>query len=306
MIRVVSLPVSGLADLFERVYWPRKVRGRSANNLRLYRNALANFDLYLGRRATLDDLDDELVSAWSVWFLARHRKAETANKNLRHLLALWRYAAKKRYVEQFPTVDFLPEVQRIPLAWLKHELHVLFESAQQERGEISGTPAALWWYALLLTIWYTGERIGAVLSFTWKDFDRQGHWLLAPAEIRKGGQRDKAFRLPGKNIKALEALRVKGNRYIFQWPWKPASIYHYYNRILTRAGLPTDRMSKFHRIRRSMASYLKAAGGDPTEALDHSNASTTKRYYLDPRVCGSKGPSELLFDPTVEPPPPAR
>lgn len=300
MIRSVQ-PEGGATDLgrlFTSLFWARKSRGRSANNLRLYRNALGNFEKYLGRPATTDDLDDDTVAAWLPWFLERGRSEETANKNLRHLLALWRFLARKRIVEEFPAVDQLAVKERVPKCWLKSELEKLFDSAAKERGSIGGVAAGFWWKVLLLVVWFTGERIGAVLELYWDDYDMESGWVVARAEVRKGKKRDKAFPLPPSVCKQLEALRVKGERRIFRWERRSTSIYYHLNRILARAGLPTDRMSKFHRVRKSMASYLKAAGGDPTEALDHSSSKVTKKYYLDPRVCSPKSAADLLFDPT--------
>lgn len=303
MTRPVNPPggKTELGELFERVYWPRKRRGRSANNLRLYRNALANLRKYLGRSPTIDDLDDDLLGAWLPWFIEHGRGEETANKNLRHVLALWRFLARKRIVEQFPSVDFLETKQRVPKAWLRFELSKVFDSAAKERGVIAGVHAAYWWRCLLFTIWFTGERITAVLGMRWEDYDRQTGWIIARAEVRKGGRKDKAFPLPKELCELLEKLRQPGEPLIFSWHLKWSywtSIYYHYNRILRRAGLPTDRNSKFHRIRKTMASYLHLAGGDATAALDHASGTTTKKWYLDPRICSDKTAADLLFDPS--------
>lgn len=53
--------------------------------------------------------------------------------------------------------------------------------------------------------------------------------------------------------------------------------------VLERAGLPTDSKSKFHRIRRTVASYYEAAGGNATELLGHSSRKITEKY-LDRRI----------------------
>jgi len=62
---------------------------------------------------------------------------------------------------------------------------------------------------------------------------------------------------------------------------------------LAAAGLPTDRRSKFHRIRRTVASAVAEAGGNPSEALDHASPKTTKRY-LDPRIVGTQPVDSIL------------
>ena len=43
---------------------------------------------------------------------------------------------------------------------------------------------------------------------------------------------------------------------------------------------------RIHRIRRSTASYIKAAGGDAPSQLGHSSSTVTARYF-DPRIVGA-------------------
>ena len=69
-----------LSGYFDSIYWPRKRIKCGENSLRLYRVALRHFDRFVGRPATLDDLTDDVVTA----FLA-HRLDEvspyTANRD---------------------------------------------------------------------------------------------------------------------------------------------------------------------------------------------------------------------------------
>ena len=83
---------------------------------------------------------------------------------------------------------------------------------------------------------------------------------------------------------------------IFPWPFCPTHIYYHYKRILRRAGLPTDRDCHFHRIRKSVASWYEAAGGNVTELLDHSARRVT-RAYLDPRIVTHQQAADVLFRP---------
>ena len=72
-----------------------------------------------------------------------------------------------------------------------------------------------------------------------------------------------------------------------------STFYNRLNRLLKAAHLPTDRRSKCHRVRRTHASYLTAAGGDATQSLGHSSPKTTAGY-LDPRICGTQRAVDLL------------
>jgi integrase len=66
-------------------------------------------------------------------------------------------------------------------------------------------------------------------------------------------------------------------------PYYGGYLWHKFGQVLARAGLPTDAKSKFHRIRRTVASYYEAAGGNATELLGHSSRKVTTAY-LDKRV----------------------
>ena len=63
-------------------------------------------------------------------------------------------------------------------------------------------------------------------------------------------------------------------------------------------GLPSDRRHKFHAMRRTVASFYEAAGGNATELLGHSTRDVTRTHYLDPRVVGQGvNACDVLFRP---------
>lgn len=84
--------------------------------------------------------------------------------------------------------------------------------------------------------------------------------------------------------------------------WKPQSQtfhgtwYYHLRAILGLAGLPTDRRSMFHRIRRTHATHLYVRGGDPTQSLGHASDAMTRAYYLDPRQANKGYAADLLQD----------
>ena len=78
---------------------------------------------------------------------------------------------------------------------------------------------------------------------------------------------------------------------------RPSDAVLPFDKVLSAAGLPTDRKSKFHRMRRSVASHLHAAGHNATDALGHSSADVTRKSYFDPNIIGAVRPSALLFRP---------
>jgi integrase len=278
---------------FEEHYLPLKLRSRAKNTIRLYRSSVKCFGKTLGRAACLSDLTDEAVSLHLSRLITDGYSPYTVNKERSQLLAMWNWAARKKFVDRWPDVEAERCPTRIPQAWMQGEMGLLMASCQLQRGRICGVLASNWWVSLHMVIWDTGERIGAVRQLKWENLDADG-WLLIPAELRKGKREDKHFRLGPDTLQALERIRQPDREMIFPWECHPNVIYRHYRKILVRAGLPTDRRSKFHRLRRTVASNYEAHGGDATALLGHANRSTTKQY-LDPRIIKTKQPCEVVY-----------
>jgi integrase len=149
----------------------------------------------------------------------------------------------------------------------------------------------------VLTIWDTAEQIGAVRALTWQHADLDGGWVRFIAEGRKGATSDNVLPLAADTIAALQDL-PRASDCVFEWPYHPSYIFRRLGRIMRRAGLPNDRMHKFHVLRKSVASYYEAAGGNATELLKHSERKVT-RGYLDPRIVKVAPAIDLVFRPNA-------
>lgn len=283
-------------DEFYAVYYePLKLRSRSDNTRRLYLTTLRTFQRFLGRVPLLMDLTDDQVNRYLTWFRKLPRAPASVNKERNNLLAIWRFAARKRFVDVWPDVDPEIEPKRVPQAWTEAQVFQLFAAIGQEPGWIAGIPAATWWKGLHLVGWDTGERIGAVTGVRWVDVDLTGRWVVCRAETRKGKREDRIYRLGEDTVAVLREMR-RPYELVFEWPYCRSYIWEKYAVILRRAGLPADRWSKFHRLRRSVASHFEASGGDATALLGHSRRSITERY-LDPRICVKQQAADVLFRP---------
>ena len=288
---IASLTVrSQYVALYER----QKLRQASDNTRRLHLITLDKFDRFLGRDALLDDLTDDTVADFVWWIHKTEGRSErTANRCRDNLLAQWRYYARKAIVPKWPDVAPLREPQRIPIAWTRDELRKLFGAIDALSGSVERVPASVWWHSLHAVLWDCGERIGAAMQLDWRTVDLAGRYVTFRAETRKGKARDVIHRIHPTTAALLERNRVaQGNPPQGRvWPWAKCvpSLYIDYRKILTAAGLPHDRMRKFHCMRRSAASYLEAAGGNATDFLDHADRRTTKKSYLDLRITGEAG-----------------
>lgn len=285
-----------LSDFFSDVYQPLRLLNRSQRTVQLFNYTIKLFGKTLGRPATLDDLNDLVVARHLSKLLAEGRKPAGVNKERRQLVALWNLAAKKRLVDQFPVLPTVHEPEQMPKAWTTEEMWRLRMSCNMQPGTYAGIPAARWWLAMHHVLYSTGERITAVLRMRWRDVT--GNVVVFPAENRKGSKRASVATLTTQAMESLELIRLPVRELVFPWEYQPSYMYNVYREILKRAELDSDSRSMFHRMRRTHATHLKAAGGDPTASLGHQSAVTTSRY-IDPRLLPGNV-AKLLEDNSVD------
>jgi len=279
-----------LKHLLVDIYAPLK--GICGRTLELYGFTIAAYREFLGHEPTLDDLE-ELSVARFLAHRVRDRAPATAAKDRSQLRALWEFAARRRLLDRWPQIPLVRVPERIPEAWMTDEFCRILASAAQERVRYDGTPAALIWRALLLVCYDTAERIGAALPLKWSAV--RGRLILFRAEDRKGRRRDILREIGEETQAALDAIR--GDRgpedHVFPWPRGRSYLWKRLGIILKRAGLPATRRDKFHKIRKTTASYYAAAGHSAQALLDHADPATTKKY-LDPRIVRSTAAPDVI------------
>lgn len=280
-----------LSTLYRDRYEPLALRSRRPNTKRLYRCTLRFFDEFLGRSATTADLTDATVNAFAAHRLDSGLSKYSVNKDLFNLLAIWRWLHKKRVVKAWPDVEMERPPVRVPVALTRAELARVRQAIASEQSE----PGPAFWLAVFLVIWDTAERISAVMALTWDRVDLDAGWVRFAAEDRKGATADNALPIDKETVAALKAIRRRDGR-VFRWPYCSTYIYRRLGKIMERAGLPDNRLYKFHAFRKSVASHYEAAGGNATELLKHSSRKVTE-CYLDPRIARTPAPADLLFRP---------
>lgn len=303
---VLEEDVGTLWHICCRKYFTANIEIRSEETRLRYRYSIESLQRFLQRTPMPEDLtDDNVIGTMKMLATEKDirgnvRSPRTVNEIRNRLRALWEWCARRRIVEQFPTLGALPTPKRIPRAWTREQLAALFAGCRNSPGFIAGVKASVWWESLHSVGWDSGERIGALLKARWEHLDAQRGVLTLPAEIRKGKVADALHVLHRDTMALLERMREPQREAIWPWPLSGCSFYLEYRRLLERAGLPYERGAGFHRMRKSVASHLHAAGHNATEALGHSAASVTKQSYLDPSIAGQTSPAQLLFRPAVE------
>jgi integrase len=291
-------PVSYLDEFFEKTYLPRRLIGCSDSCKVKYRRHIRWLTERLHRRAEVADLTDQNIADLMQWRASLGKSPGTVNSIQEQLSALGRFAALKGHLAVAPDVSPMKEYRRTPTAWNADELDRLFAAAKEQPGWILDVYACDWWTALLSVLWDCGARIGAVLKVKPEDIDLSRRTLTLRAENQKQGE-DQEFELHPDTIEALRKIKYTDRKFVFRWHRDLRLLWRDYTRILKRAGLPHGRRDKFHRIRRSVASWYKREGGDATALLGHSSPAVT-RAYLDPTIVGFQSPSAVLRRPNAD------
>lgn len=282
------------------IYFPKNIAIQNKATKQHYHVALGDLRDAIGHEPTFADLTDDNLVMMMKSLQARGLAPTTINERWGRVAALWTWCAKRRIVEMFPTASGVKEPNRIPVAWSQKEVQKIFEACQDVGGgKICGIRPRYWWGGLHHVLWDTGARIGEVLALRWAWLNPTTGSLLVPAEVRKGQERDMSYRLSPECLTALELMREPKRDLIFPYPHQQKYLWTEYKKILKRAGLPHDRKCMFHRMRRSVASHVQAAGHDASVMLAHSSADLTRKSYLDPSIVATLRPSDVLFKPAV-------
>jgi integrase len=125
-----------------------------------------------------------------------------------------------------------PLPDRVPRAWTLDELGAIYRAAAATRGFVGIVPSCVWYPALVSVLWESAERIGAVLECRPDDFD--GTHLHVRAEYRKGGKRDRVYRLSSRTCSLL--LQARGASRLLEWDKAHTHLWKKYADIVARAG----------------------------------------------------------------------
>jgi integrase len=263
--------------------------------VKLLRGTVKLFSAHLGCDAEIEHLTDTNLKS----YLAHRQRIGMAPATVERegckILTIWRYAASQGIVKA-PTTRMARSAAHLPVAFLRYEVRALFKAARRARGECGGVPNKIFFPALLGLVWDSGERVGAIRALTWGDIDLRKGWVTF--RVRKGRGAEMMKRVSWSTRRALRKLYAVHKDCVQPFAHVHLSTkYFHLKSILRDAGLPCDRRSMLHRLRRSHASYLKLAGGDAAASLGHSSEAITVRAYYDPRVVASRQPISLLFNP---------
>ena len=293
-----------IIDYFNDRYRRDRLVGRSGETIRVYRQQVATLERIVDRELSLEDLSNNLISDALDAILNAGKSAATANKLLRHIKAIWKHAFEAGEVDTICRVRSVREPKRVPRTWTAEQFGRVIDTARglpataDKLGVVSiplhvgPFPVADWWEALLLTAYYSGLRVTALLSIEWSTVDLSRGEVLVTAETQKHGS-DQLIEIPSDLIAALKRIqpdRPRGR--VFNWPkdrrrdtgafnGKWQTLRSHLRRILEAAGVPSSSKYLWHGIRRYTATQAAIASGSIETAqtlLDHSSSAVTRRY----------------------------
>jgi integrase len=223
------------------------------------------------------------IAAWFAACLDRGLSPNTLLRYRRNLSAIIRFGVESGLCEAIR----LPKIKgraSVPKAWTLEEFEAVLAEAARTPGFVGKVPACDWWAALLLTLYWTGARVGSVLNATPQDIDLdRGILVLTKTKNRKTA----IYRLHPQAIDAIRKIYDRDAQRLFYWPYQGPWFFKVLRQIVARSGVPCPKgnASLTYRIKRTALTYCWAI--DPAIAqrqADHSSAQTTLRYYVDPRL----------------------
>jgi integrase len=116
---------------------------------------------------------------------------------------------------------------------------------------LTKAPDAMW-KGFMLTAWYSGMRLGELVSLRWDDIDFADHRILVRAEVQGNkAKRDEWIPMHARLEPALRVLDPSTN-FVFAFDWTSETVGRRFKELAVAAGLRCTA----HDLRRSFCSRL--------------------------------------------------
>lgn len=214
----------------------------------------------------------------------------TVNKDLRHLRAALRKAAKWGYLPKVPDFDFEKEPKKLPRFVTAEHFAAIYGACDAATMPADlPFPAADWWRGVLVTGYMTGWRISEILSLRREDLDLEAGTAITRWEDNKG-DRDERVKLHTVVVEHLKKL-PGFDPCVFPWNHDRTTLMNEFRRIQEAAKIKLPCRGKhehtpacfvygFHDLRRAFATMnADRLTGDALQGLmRHKSYATTQRY----------------------------
>ncbi|MCY2987000.1 MAG: tyrosine-type recombinase/integrase, partial [Planctomycetota bacterium] len=298
LIELSEAETGTVRHFFEKVYRPQRLIGIEVQEVRAYRMTLRRLQSMAGRDVQLAELSDSLAADFFQHLLDSGLTAATVNHHRARLFAVWRMAEERSLVASRPRVRKLKVTEEEPDSWSQEEASRILDAARSlDRAPIQGIPAGKYWFALLLTCWYTALRRKSLLRIRREDIDLANSWLYLPGSNMKT-RRGKRFRLGADALAAVREIWLPERKRLFPFTADPSHLGKQFHAILKAAGVPSNgrrNVCLFHKWRRTVATSAAVNAGMPAAMalLGHSSEEMTRRYVDPTRLAGNDATTYL-------------
>lgn len=241
---------------------------------------------------------------------------ETINKELRAVRAALRKAVKWNCLAVVPDMPWC-KGDRIEkrLVADEHFLAMLDYLRSKPKlkfpreHELKNCSAWEWWYALILTAWVTGQRIGALMRLRWSDVDLENATALSRAADTKQ-RADHRMSIVGA-VEALATIRGFSVE-CFPWDYSTTALYNQFHRIQRAAGINLEctREHKhsrrchcygFHDFRRAhaTANFQEGRERQLQRQMGHASFKTTEGYIAFAKARRAAGYTPYIPQPSL-------
>lgn len=286
-----------LAEFFETIYVQRKL-DLSLGAAEQYRIAIRLFDRWRGAPVELSELSEDVLTAFLREYKHTPRSARTVNGKRQALLTVWQFAADEGHCSEFPNRKRVPrsrESRRVPRAWTPAEVGAILRACR-DTAPLDGWDWRFW-ESLVLTIYDSSERIGALLKTPLANVDFSRRLLTVDAEHRKGATDDRVCLLHQQTVEAIQRTLDVQRFVLFPWPLGKRQIWPRFRAIIRAAGLPNTRRDLFHKLRRTSYTRVWIAQGREAATQHAGHRSDLSRFYLDPTQLPQLGAADVIERP---------
>lgn len=294
-----------LSDFFEQVYLQHHldVQPSSAEQFRV---AIRLMNRAVGHTVMVSELSESLLFRMAHWLRTNGRSPGTINSRVKTIMSLWREAVRSDMSPPLPArVPRVRVPKRLPQAWYLGEVGKLIQVCRQLPGHMHKTaiPKRVWWSSQILFLYDTGARIGASLAVSPHEIDLDRRVARLSVDAAKTGY-EQLVSISNETADAIAEQLEYSRAYPRVWPYlaRRESLFVGLKSILRRAGLPDDRASMFHRMRRTNATWSAKHGSIEMaqKQLGHRSPQMTIERYLDPRIVRVVQAAEVLPRPVCQ------
>ncbi|HUY91686.1 MAG TPA: phage integrase SAM-like domain-containing protein [Pirellulales bacterium] len=254
-----------------------------------YRYALNKLEKFLGRPATLADLNAPTLNEWLLSLQEGGLAPKTVKNNRGRILALWNDALDEGVIDNEPRRLRKVKIPRwIPTCWSPEEVARLLAVAQKVPGRFlkSRVVKSAFWEAFVLFEWDTALRLGDVRMVETATVRGQSTFRIVQSKTDD----IVVCQLRPETLAAIEATFPPKRKRVFGSALSHQRTLKGFGQIIEAAGLSRE-TGTTRMLRKSSATAVEALHpGAAMRHLGHRTPGLAYKHYVDPRFISEAKP----------------